>query len=144
MNSNDDHDIHVRAYIQGRWVTGFLEIPFEHLHRYSYIIPLSTISTMSGGYCFVRCRDKAKELDIRNIILKSGSGSGSGRHHITKNELHRNSSSSSSSSSRVHANSHQMIHQEVVERFIHHRDGGYTAWKYQKHPILHRNSTYYR
>eukprot|EP00603_Paraphysomonas_imperforata_P013824 CAMPEP_0114452740 /NCGR_PEP_ID=MMETSP0104-20121206/1676_1 /TAXON_ID=37642 ORGANISM="Paraphysomonas imperforata, Strain PA2" /NCGR_SAMPLE_ID=MMETSP0104 /ASSEMBLY_ACC=CAM_ASM_000202 /LENGTH=189 /DNA_ID=CAMNT_0001625011 /DNA_START=674 /DNA_END=1240 /DNA_ORIENTATION=- len=33
LNGNDDHDIHIRAYVHERWVTGFYELPFEHLVR---------------------------------------------------------------------------------------------------------------
>ena len=71
---------------------------------------------------------------------------------ITKHD--RSTSQQASRSKFAHLNSSEVqpptssdythTQREVIDSFIKHRDGGYTSWKFKKHPILNRNKTYYR
>lgn len=106
LNGNDDHDIHIRAYLEGRWVTGFFELPFHHISR-----------------------DKPREDRYRTKLIQ-------------QHELHcRRYGNASQCQDSPYPS---LAQREVVRHFVDNRDGGYTGWRYKKHPIVSRNKTYYR
>jgi hypothetical protein len=85
------------------------------------------------------CRDKKSESLIKEQLLNE---------HDTAivNTTTPPVLSVSSTSTSASPSTHRDIERHVVESFVRHRDGGYTAWRFKQHPILpgNRNQSFYK
>jgi hypothetical protein len=88
------------------------------------------------------------DLQLAQPIANSPSTTDTNSSGLANNRDSRSSSNSCDSHNSTAAPhdpfSHVVIQNEVIASFIQNRDGGYTAWKYKKHPIVNRNQTFYK